>query len=341
MGLFGPPDVEKLKTRGDVKGLIKALAYPKEAGVRMAAAKALGQLKDGRSVPALILALQDDTSAVCDKACEALGKITGQLQDAALFDRVMQQLLVMLKEKGPDDYHPVARALAAIGAPAVPALIKAFQSHEFSLDWKAADALGQTGDPRAIEPLMQSTLHGDDRKRRFAAEALKKFSGAGVTGQLLKALKEGEGHVREKAAYALGGCVDKEVVEALLPALEDREDDVREAVHWALGKAAIQGFFPKSRAKKLFTEALKDPTFGVRAKGVWALGELGGAEVVEILIRMLSDESSAVRIEAAAALGNLGDVRARNPLQFRARNDEVIQVMAAAQKALKMNGWQD
>jgi hypothetical protein len=27
MGLFGPPDVEKMKAKGDVKGLIKALGY--------------------------------------------------------------------------------------------------------------------------------------------------------------------------------------------------------------------------------------------------------------------------------------------------------------------------
>ena len=43
MPLFGPPNVEKLKAKGNVKGLIKALDYKKDASVRRAAAKALGK----------------------------------------------------------------------------------------------------------------------------------------------------------------------------------------------------------------------------------------------------------------------------------------------------------
>jgi HEAT repeat protein len=41
MFLFGPPNVEKMKARRDVNGLIKALRYRKDKGVRQAAAEAL------------------------------------------------------------------------------------------------------------------------------------------------------------------------------------------------------------------------------------------------------------------------------------------------------------
>ena len=44
MPLFGPPDVEKLKTRGDVKGLVKALDYKKDSKLRRDAAAALRSL---------------------------------------------------------------------------------------------------------------------------------------------------------------------------------------------------------------------------------------------------------------------------------------------------------
>ena len=44
MPLLGPPDVEKLKAKKDVKGLIKALRYEKDVKVRYSAAVALGQL---------------------------------------------------------------------------------------------------------------------------------------------------------------------------------------------------------------------------------------------------------------------------------------------------------
>jgi len=44
MPLFGPPNVESLKAKGDVKGLIRALHYQKDSVVLMAAAEALKEL---------------------------------------------------------------------------------------------------------------------------------------------------------------------------------------------------------------------------------------------------------------------------------------------------------
>jgi hypothetical protein len=41
MPLFGPPNVEKMKAKGNVKGLIKALNYYQNMRVRRAAAEAL------------------------------------------------------------------------------------------------------------------------------------------------------------------------------------------------------------------------------------------------------------------------------------------------------------
>lgn len=46
MSLFGPPNIEKLLKKGDVKRLIRALGYEKDVKVRQAAAKALGQFSD-------------------------------------------------------------------------------------------------------------------------------------------------------------------------------------------------------------------------------------------------------------------------------------------------------
>ena len=57
MSLFGPPDVDKLKAKGDIKGLIKALGYQRDWQVRVSAARALGEIGDARAVEALIGAL--------------------------------------------------------------------------------------------------------------------------------------------------------------------------------------------------------------------------------------------------------------------------------------------
>jgi HEAT repeat protein len=49
MPLFGPPDVAKLKAKGDVPGLIKAPGRDKDSAVRQAAATALGHLREAAS----------------------------------------------------------------------------------------------------------------------------------------------------------------------------------------------------------------------------------------------------------------------------------------------------
>ena len=72
MPLFGPPNVEKLKAKRDVKGLIKALGYQKDGHVRNAAAGVLGQIGDTRAVELLIAALKDRDSNVREAAAGAL-----------------------------------------------------------------------------------------------------------------------------------------------------------------------------------------------------------------------------------------------------------------------------
>jgi HEAT repeat protein len=58
MPLFGPPNVDKLEAKGDVKGLIRTLLRQgKPSDLRVAAAEALGRLGDARAVEPLVEAL--------------------------------------------------------------------------------------------------------------------------------------------------------------------------------------------------------------------------------------------------------------------------------------------
>jgi HEAT repeat protein len=76
MGLFGPPDIDKLEAKGDVEGLVKSLNYRrKDSHVRWRAAGALGKIGDSRAVEPLIAALKDENSRVRQYAAEALRKI--------------------------------------------------------------------------------------------------------------------------------------------------------------------------------------------------------------------------------------------------------------------------
>jgi len=94
MPLFGPPNVQKLKEKHNIEGLLKALGYEKNRDVREAAAKALGEIGDAQAVEPLIATLKnaemsyEGKDLVCSIA-EALGKIG----DA----RAVEPLIAVLK----------------------------------------------------------------------------------------------------------------------------------------------------------------------------------------------------------------------------------------------------
>jgi HEAT repeat protein len=75
MSLFGQPNIERLKDKRDLKGLIEALGYQKDARIRKAAAAALGELRDPAAVGPLIVALGDGAVSVRMTAAKALEKI--------------------------------------------------------------------------------------------------------------------------------------------------------------------------------------------------------------------------------------------------------------------------
>ena len=75
MPLFGPPNAEKLAAKHDLKGLIKALGYQKDSGVRRAATFGLGKLGDVRAVEPLVGALRDVSPGVREGAVLALEAI--------------------------------------------------------------------------------------------------------------------------------------------------------------------------------------------------------------------------------------------------------------------------
>lgn len=197
MPLFGPPNVEKLKAKGDVKGLIKALRYEKDYRVRRDAAKALGKIGDARAVEPLIHALKDHRYDVWTSAAWALG---------GMGKAAVDPLIPLLKDKDSSARAAAARALGWIrDARVVDLLIQALMDKDTSVRVHVAGALGQIGDPRAVEPL-------------------------------IRALKDEDGRVQRNAVESLGEIGDPRAVEPLIQTLEEAKDVVREAVPAALAK---------------------------------------------------------------------------------------------------------
>ena len=228
MFLFGPPNVEKMKARRDVNGLIKALRYRKDKGVRQAAAEALVKI-GAPAVEPLIAALKDKDSDVRYAAAKALGEIKDP--------RAVEPLIAVPKDYYSGVRYAVTEALVKIGAPAMEPLIAALKdkdSKDSDVRQAAAEALGEIKDPRAVEPLIAALKDEDSDVRAAAAYALGEIKDPRAVEPLIAALKDGDSDVRKAAAKALGEIKDPRAVEPLIAALKDAKWRVREAAAEAL-----------------------------------------------------------------------------------------------------------
>jgi HEAT repeat protein len=153
MPLFGPPNIEKMKAKGDVKGLIKAFGYEKDWEISGDAAKALGEIGDTRAVEPLIAALKDRSVNRRLSAAEALGKIGDT--------RALAPLIVALDDDNYQVREHAEKALIMIGSVDVESLIVALKSS--SKYFYHAKVLGKIGSP-AVEPLIALLKDSNDRR---------------------------------------------------------------------------------------------------------------------------------------------------------------------------------
>jgi HEAT repeat protein len=330
MPLFEPPNVEKLKARRDVNGLIKALKYqgppdflqnifPRMLLYHLAsdkvhkdAAETLGELKDARAVKPLAAAARKDIDPEMRViAIRALVKIGNA--------RAVKPLIVALKDGAPSVYEAAAAALGQIGdAHAVKPLILAeseqIASNKFSRGYSAA-ALLKIGAP-AVEQLIVALKNRDAYVRMVAATALGDIRDARALNPLLITLKDTDEEVRRRAADALGQLGDILAVEPLVDALGDDDVKVRTQAALALG------IIGDDRAVEPLIDALGDEDVNVCVQAALALGKIGDAGAVEPLIDLLNDDDPDVRGNSAEALGGLRDYHALRPLVVALKDDD-------------------
>ncbi len=138
---------------------------------------------------------------------------------------------------------------------------------KMTVRFDAADALGQIGDLRAVEPLIY-------------------------------ALKDEDRIVKEAVARALGELKDLKAVEPLIQTLEDEYSRVRGAAAWALGE------LDDVRAVEPLIKVLKDENWGVRLDAARALVKIGDERAIEPLAQLLEDNYDITVQEALWDLEN-------------------------------------
>jgi HEAT repeat protein len=326
MFLFRPPNVEMMKAHKDVNGLIKALAYQKDARIRRDAARVLGELGNPRAVESLVIALKDSDWDVRRTAAWALGQISNP--------RAVEPLIATLGDKNENVRRRAAEALGKIGDPrAVEPLIAALNDKDYDGREAFAGALGQIGDARAVKPLIAALRDKDVNVPIAAARALGEIGDSRAALPLVKTLRTSarfqtiSGDVSSlchSSAWALEK-IGAPAIEPLIALLKDDNWRLREQVCKILGRL---NWRPKQD---------EDAAWYWAAKGNTDKCVAIGSPAVLPLIATLEHGSLEMRSVAAAALGKIGDARTVKPLVAALGNKYVRE---NAVKALDKLGWQ-
>jgi|GEM_PF-1176572 len=249
-------------------------------------------------------------------------------------DKIIDRVLDFIAERIPEEsaYRvPVVRSLIGIkgqhAEPVIKRIASLLEDKNSYVRERAADALGEIGNEKAVDELILA-LSDEDRSVRWrAASALGEIGNEKAVDALILALSDEYSYVRERAAEALGKIGNEKAVDALILALSDEYSDVRGRAADALGKLGNE------KAVDAFILALSDEDSYVRGSAADALGEIGNEKAVDDLILALSDEDSYVRGRAALALGKIGNEKAVDEL-ILALSDKDRDVRERAASAL-------
>jgi len=162
----------------------------------------------------------------------------------------------------------------------------------------AVKALGNLGDARAVEPLINLLGHENECTRLAAVKALGNLGDARAMKPLIQALGDANKEIVESAVNALRTytCAVGPLIKTLA--------DAGLMSQWAAAK--VLGTLGDARAVAPLIEVLDKGDLPARQAAAEALGSLGDARAIAPLIKALGDDSK-VRDAAAKALHQLGE----------------------------------
>lgn len=140
---------------------------------------------------------------------EILAEVLGDIGDSRAVEPLIDALCQSDNER---EEEAIEEALVNIGKPAVESIIKALKQEDIDLRWGLAKVLGNIGDSRAVEPLIEvlKDENEDEQVLREAAIALGKLGDARAVDPLTEVLKDEDADVREAAEEALESIRAKE-----------------------------------------------------------------------------------------------------------------------------------
>jgi HEAT repeat protein len=208
--------------------------------------------------------------------------------------RNINGLIRSMKHRDLDVQWRAAEALASMGPEVFGVLVEHLNSRSKDIRLGAIEALGDSGDPRAVTPLTPL-------------------------------LQDPDNEIRWETALALGMLDDKEVIPSLKAVLRDRDRFVREGaalslerLSWSPENLLEGGYYLSARqewealshcgnlAVLPLDIASRDRDPEIRLNAARTLGVLGVEEGIPILYRLLRDPDDRVRWEAVQAAPKAG-----------------------------------
>lgn len=196
-------------------------------------------------------------------------------------------------------------------------------------------ALGASGQEQ-VAPTLHALLADNDMEiRLYSVQGLGKLRHPKSLEHLIRRFHEEPYFgVRMSIAESLGNYRGKEVIDALVQALKnDTSPDVRARTAWVLGESKTQ------EAAGSLCGSLDDRYVVVSLNAAQALGKMKSQACVPLLIKALN--RNILRIEAANALGEIGDPAAISPLEKLANTKDMAldhAVQTALEKIKRQRG---
>ncbi len=320
--------VGKLGDPSAVPALIRLMNDPQDE-VKTVAVGALGSLGAVDAIDALTEQLTTGNDAYRSKVAYALAQIAATPAAGKAGEDAMRTLVVNLAQP---QLKPASReALRIAGRAAVPALIANLQGRIVGDPTSAVTALIDAGDPRAT-----STLAAELERGRVAMPLVLKALGA--TGDpaalvpVLGALSSKDAAIRLAAMEALRPLIgtDARAGDVLIEHLSDEDLEVRVLAAEYLGVLRVS-----VASGKLTALAGPGNPSRLRRAAIDALGEIGRPEATRTLLDVLREGPAELHRSAATSLSYIADPGAIPALMAQAQSDrgptrhEIVRALGA------------
>ena len=263
-------------------------------------------------------------------------------------------LVAVLNSEDPGNRADAARALAALGVPAIPDILRALERARPASRTRMTESLVSVGAP-SIPLLLALILRASPGLQASIGRAIAETENS-VAETLLPALHHEQPAIRRATVIALQGG-GRKMIPPLTRALRDGNLSVRReaanvlaSMQWSPEdvQEKVQFYYLREDWKELaklqgaavpaLLKALASEKPRIRSDSARTLGKIRDSRVVPPLIKAVKDPRPDVRIRVIEALGEVGDDRAKPPLAD-ALNDPHHQVRMEAAWALGKLGW--